>query len=166
MSGMVLGTPISLANLVALVASQISSTNFAGVSLNTATVGGQQLSDLRTNLLSVSQVAHLWVSYIDGTGLPHLAQPSFSDLSGTRTAAQLPLPSATTLGGVQSDGGAAHQFVTGISTSGVPQKAQPAFTDISGSVAAAQLPNPAASTLGGVKSIAAVAPSAQSRRCC
>lgn len=155
MSGLVTGTPISLADLVAQVASQISSTNFAGVSLNAATVGGQQLSALRTNLLSVAQVAHKWVASIDGTGTPQLVQPSFSDLSGTLTAAQLPLPTATTLGGVQSDGGAAHQFVTGISTSGVPTKAQPAFTDISGSVAAAQLPNPAGSTLGGVKSLAA-----------
>lgn len=76
--------------------------------------------------------------------------------TGTLPAAQLPNPSATTLGGIQSKATVSHNFLTGISTSGVPSAAQPAFTDISGSVAASQLPNPSASTLGGIQSAAAV----------
>jgi hypothetical protein len=48
-------------------------------------------------------------------------------------AAQLPAPTASTLGGVQSAALVSHQFVTGISTSGVPSLAQPASTDLSDS---------------------------------
>ena len=44
MSGLVTGTPISLANLVAQVASQLPATNFSGVNLISALVGGQQLA--------------------------------------------------------------------------------------------------------------------------
>lgn len=53
---------------------------------------------------------------------------------------QLPNPSATTLGGVESIAAVSHNFLTSISTLGVPTLAQPAFTDISGSVAAGQMP--------------------------
>jgi hypothetical protein len=34
--------------------------------------------------------AHSWVQYIDTLGVQHLTQPSFSDLTGSATAAQLP----------------------------------------------------------------------------
>lgn len=43
----------------------------------------------------------------------------------------LPNPSASTLGGVQSKTATTHQFLTSISTSGVPVAAQPATTDLS-----------------------------------
>ena len=81
------------------------------------------------------------------------ANPTFRALVG----ADLPAPSASTLGGIQSTVGASHQWVNTISTSGVPGLTQPAFTDISGTVAASQLPTPTASTLGGIESFAAVA---------
>ncbi len=90
------------------------------------------------------------------SSVPSWGTLAFTDLTGTATAAQLPNPSASTLGGVESLAVVSHNFLTGISTSGVPTQAQPAFTDISGSVAAAQLPNPSASTLGGVESLAVV----------
>ena len=57
--------------------------------------------------------------------------------SGTLPAAQLPNPSASTLGGVQSKAATTHQFLTSISTSGVPASAQPAASDISGLAASA-----------------------------
>jgi hypothetical protein len=94
--------------------------------------------------------------------------------SGTLPAAQLPNPSASTLGGVQSKAAVSHQFLTSISTSGVPASAQPSASDVSGLAAsattdatnasniasgtlpAARLPNPSASTLGGIQSKAAV----------
>jgi hypothetical protein len=39
---------------------------------------------------SIAQVASQWVQYIDTLGAPHLAQPAFSNLSGSATCAQLP----------------------------------------------------------------------------
>jgi len=81
---------------------------------------------------------------------------NFSQISGTVGASQLPNPSATTLGGVESYAAVTHQFLTSISTSGVPASAQPAFTDISGTVAAGQLPTPTTSSLGGVQAVNAV----------
>lgn len=81
------------------------------------------------------------------------AAPTYRLLVG----ADLPVPSATTLGGIQSALPVSHQFINSISILGVPALSQPAFSDLSGSATAAQLPNPSASTLGGVQSVAAVA---------
>ena len=64
------------------------------------------------------------------------ATPTFGALVG----ADLPLPSASTLGGVESYVAVAHQWINTISTSGVPSSTQPAFTDISGITTTAQLP--------------------------
>ena len=58
------------------------------------------------------------------------AIPSFRALVGS----DLPNPSASTLGGVQSAAAVSHQWINSISTSGVPQLSQPAFTDISGTL--------------------------------
>lgn len=93
--------------------------------------------------------------------LQNLVFASPSGASGTPvfrslTGADIPNPSATTLGGVQSIAFASSKWISSISTSGVPSLTQPAFTDITGTVAAAQLPNPTTTTLGGVKAIAAV----------
>lgn len=58
-----------------------------------------------------------------------------SAITGTLPAAQLPTPTASTLGGVKSSTAGSHQFATGIDTAGAVTYAQPAFTDISGSLA-------------------------------
>jgi hypothetical protein len=55
--------------------------------------------------------------------------------------ADLPNPSASALGGVQSKASVASQWLNSISTSGVPSSSQPAFSDISGQATAAQLPS-------------------------
>jgi hypothetical protein len=62
--------------------------------------------------------------------------PSCRSLVG----ADIPNPSASTLGGIESLASTAHQWINAVSTSGVPSATQPAFTDISGSATAAQLP--------------------------
>lgn len=62
------------------------------------------------------------------------APPTFRSLVG----ADLPNPSASSLGGTRSQTAVASQFMTGISTSGIPTLAQPAFTDVSGIAAVAQ----------------------------
>jgi hypothetical protein len=85
-----------------------------------------------------------------------VSQLSFSNISGSVAAAQLPNPTATTLGGIESYAAVSNQWINAISTSGVPSSTQPAFSNISGTVAASQLPNPTASTLGGIESLAAV----------
>ena len=79
------------------------------------------------------------------TGSP--SGPGFRSLVG----GDLPNPSASTLGGVQSIVNTAHQWVNSISTLGVPSTSQPAFTDISGTASNAQIPAPTTSSLGGVQ---------------
>lgn len=88
---------------------------------------------------AINAVTHQFLTQLDTSGVLHMAQPAFTDISGTVAAAQLPNPSASTLGGVESLAVVAHNFVTGISTSGVPTQAQPAFSDVSGSIATSQM---------------------------
>lgn len=64
------------------------------------------------------------------------ATPTFRALVG----ADLPAPSSSSLGGVQSIVGVSHQWINSISTAGVPNLTQPAFTDISGVLGSAQMP--------------------------
>ena len=59
------------------------------------------------------------------------AGPGFRALVG----ADLPLPSVSTLGGVESAAAVSHQWINSISTAGVPSLSQPAFGDISGTLA-------------------------------
>ena len=63
--------------------------------------------------------------------------PSFRALVG----ADLPLPTASSLGGVESIASVAHQWLASIDTSGVPHLSQPGFADLSGSIALSQIPN-------------------------
>lgn len=48
------------------------------------------------------------------------------------TASQLPTPTASTIGGVESITSSSHNWVSYIDTSGVPHQSQPAYSDISG----------------------------------
>jgi hypothetical protein len=68
------------------------------------------------------------------------AQAQFSDIGGSVAASQLPNPSASTLGGIESLAATTSKWINAVSTSGVPAATQPAFTDISGSAGCAQLP--------------------------
>jgi hypothetical protein len=74
--------------------------------------------------------------------------------SGTIPNAQVPTPTASALGGVQSATAPANQFATGINTSGVLTFAQPSFANISGTLATSQLP----AGTGTVTSVAATVP--------
>lgn len=51
--------------------------------------------------------------------------------SGILPAARLPVPTASTLGGVESLAAVTHNFLTAISTAGLPTQAQPACGDLS-----------------------------------
>jgi hypothetical protein len=157
-------TPTTIVASGAISGSNLSGTNtgdqtFAGLSPLTTlgdllvftTVNARLAGNITTTRKFLSQTG-----VGASSAAPAWGQPDFTDITGSVAAAQLPNPSASTLGGVQSKAAVTNQFLTSISTSGVPTSAQPAFTDISGSVAATQLPNPSASTLGGIRSAAAV----------
>jgi hypothetical protein len=70
------------------------------------------------------------------------ALPTWRALVG----ADLPVPSASTLGGIESIVALTHNWIAYIDTSGVPHQGQPAFTDISGTLA---LGSQVAGTLAG-----------------
>ena len=61
---------------------------FAGNWTQIAVTSGTTIQGL------VSGTAHEWVSYIDQSGVQHLTQPAFSDISGSLAQTQLP----TTIG--------------------------------------------------------------------
>lgn len=63
------------------------------------------------------------------------ATPTFRALVG----ADLPNPSSTTLGGIQSVAAQTSKWINSISTSGGPSLTQPAFSDISGIIATGQV---------------------------
>lgn len=99
---------------------------------------------------TAAAVSHNWISAISSGGAVTQSRPACADLSdsvascstnttnatnitsGTLPAAQLPNPTASTLGGVESFAAVSNQWIRQISTSGVPTASQPAFTDISG----------------------------------
>jgi hypothetical protein len=56
---------------------------------------------------------------------------SFSQISGSVAASQLPNPGASSLGGIQSLAATAHKWINAISTSGVPGATQPSVLDLS-----------------------------------
>ncbi len=60
-----------------------------------------------------------------------VSQLAFSDISGSVAAAQLPNPTASTLGGIESLATVTSKWINTISTSGVPSATQPASTDMS-----------------------------------
>lgn len=65
--------------------------------------------------------------------------------------ADLPVPSPSTLGGIEAAAAAAHEWISSISAAGVPGLSQPGFTDLLGTVADGQLAN-AYSGVGGCAS--------------
>lgn len=81
--------------------------------------------------LSATGGAHSFLAQ-DASHVVSARQPAFTDISGAVTGAQLPNPSSSSLGGVQSAAAVSHQWINSISTSGVPALSQPAFSDISG----------------------------------
>ena len=95
-------------------------------------VFGQNGATVSFGLSSSACSTHQWVNTpATGTATASCSQPAFTDISGVATGAQLPNPSATTLGGVESFAAVAHQWINTISTSGVPGSAAIGTNDIS-----------------------------------
>ena len=87
-----------------------------------------------------SAISHQFLTAYDAvTGMLSAAQPAFTDISGIAAPSQIPTPTASTIGGVESIGPVASQWVNEIDTSGVPHLSQPAFADISGVATTAQI---------------------------
>jgi hypothetical protein len=63
-------------------------------------------------------------------------------------AGDLPAPTASTLGGIESMVATAHQWIASIDTAGVPHQSQPDFSDLSGKASNSQLQNPATIVAG------------------
>jgi hypothetical protein len=114
-------------------------TKLASFNLSNITAGQERVMnvpDANATLVQPSNaVSNQFVTGMSAQGAQTRAQPAFTDLSGVATAAQLPAPTASTLGGVKSLVAVASNFITSITTAGLPVAAQPAFTDISGTLA-------------------------------
>ena len=86
--------------------------------------------------VAFTAAAHQFLTaYNATTGAFTAAQPAFTDISGVASAAQLPNPTTSTLGGVEAIVAVSHQWVDSISSSGVPHLSQPAYGDVSGTPA-------------------------------
>jgi len=141
-----------------------SSFTASNATLNQAANGNDAISGKRATDTSptgnferfrnFANTADLWT--VDVTGTLQSGTVPTARLTGTFSGSQLPNPTASTLGGVQSFAAVSHQWINSISTSGVPAASQPSFADISGTATGSQLPNPSATTLGGVQSFTAV----------
>ena len=81
-----------------------------------------------------SATSHQWAQYIDSSGVQHLSQPAFTDISGIAASAQLPTPTTSLIGGVKAINAVASNWINSIDTTGTPALSQPAFSDISGNL--------------------------------
>ena len=72
--------------------------NFILTAYPATTAGNWTAMSLDTSVTGIvglgSATAHQWVTYVDATGVQHLAQPAFTDISGSLAQTQLP----TTIG--------------------------------------------------------------------
>lgn len=102
--------------------------------------------------------AHTWASTLTRNAAPTCTQPAFSDISGTVAGSQFPVPSSTTLGGIESLAAVAHKWINTISTLGVPSATEPACADLSD--ASAMCSSAAYSSLTGTPTLPATLASA------
>ena len=151
---------------------QYNNTTFGGATVN-STATKEYLQQVSSGAPIFAQVAAADISGLAASATSDTTVAS-NITSGTLPATRLPLPSASTLGGIQSLAAVTHNWIRSISTAGVPAASQPACGDLSdaaascntdatnasnitsGALPAARLPSPTASTLGGVESLAVV----------
>lgn len=92
----------------------------------------------------VTSSGTITINKTDGlTGNQVLATPNGSTgkvALRSLVGADLPNPSSSSLGGVQSLAAVSHKWINAISTSGVPSATQPDFSDLTGSANSSQVP--------------------------
>lgn len=91
-----------------------------------------------TALVSSTPSAGQFLKYGGASWAPTV--PTFADITGTASSAQIPAPTPISLGGVMSVAPVAHQFINGIDGAGSVQTGQPTFGDIAGVASAGQVP--------------------------
>jgi hypothetical protein len=106
-------------------------------------ISGKRITDTAPtgNFLHFRNAANttdLWTVDVTGSLLTGIIPAG--RVSGTLAASNLPNPTASTLGGIESLAAVSHTWINAISTAGVPSATQPAFTDVSGSLACSQHP--------------------------
>jgi len=100
-----------------------------GTGLTSATLGDTLYASATNTLAKLSGNTTSTKKFYTQTGTGSAsAAPAWSTIAGS----DLPSPSSSTLGGVQSAAAVSHQWVDSISTSGVPHLSQPAASDITG----------------------------------
>src|SRR6185312_2711674 len=93
--------------------------------LTSSAITPTQLGDLSTvgsNLCGISDSCTLTNKSINASEIN----------SGVLSSSQIPVPTASSLGGVESAAAVSHEWINSISTSGIPSLSQPVFSDISG----------------------------------
>jgi hypothetical protein len=137
---------ITLSNVGSLIdtttAAATINSNFATVQTafdNTLSRDGTQPNPMESNIdMNSNRILNLPVpvSLNEPVRLGDINQDttivSFAQIAGTLTPSQLPLPTATTIGGVESYTAPAHQWINSISTAGVVSSSQPNYTDLAG----------------------------------
>ena len=117
----------------------------------TGTWPGQMVALSGTLPATRSAVTNNWIaSYNAATGAFAVAQPTFLNLGGTASDAQL----ATAYSGVGAC--SANTWASTLIRNTAPTCTQPAFSNIAGSVAASQLPGPTTTTLGGIQAVSPI----------
>lgn len=124
-----------------LLADPSDATKLAKLDLSGITTGNTRTLTIPdgacTAVISATAPASNYLTGVNSNGVLTYSQPAFSELQGTITAAQIPNPSSSTLGGVKSLAAVSNNFLTSIGTDGTPTQAQPSFTNISGTLAVA-----------------------------
>lgn len=135
-SDLVTGLNAATATALAADGSDCSSGQAArGVDASGNATGCTQLPNNTT-----STASNFFTAYNSTSGIYTKAQPAFTDISGTASAAQLPTPTSSTLGGVKSLASVSSKWINQIATDGTPSATQPAFSDLTGSATSAQMP--------------------------
>jgi hypothetical protein len=94
--------------------------------------GSSSFNDI---VITQTCASHKWLAQVDQVAtVGNCTQPAFTDISGSVAASQIPSPTSSALGGIESITSASHQWVAYIDTSGVPHQSQPASTDLSDTV--------------------------------